>query len=120
MSYEPEADGLPDPGEVVWAWVPYEDDPTQGKDRPCLVIGVDGTELALVALTSKGDRDDQVPVGTGPWDPQRRPSYAKLEHVYAMTPAEIRREGAVLSRERFDEVIAALRAFHPAPLDTDM
>ena len=28
--YAPEADGQPDPGEVVWAWVPYEDDPTQG------------------------------------------------------------------------------------------
>ena len=32
--YAPEMDGEPDPGEVVWAWVPYEDDPAQGKDRP--------------------------------------------------------------------------------------
>ena len=34
----PERDGEPDPGEVVWAWVPYEDDPSQGKDRPVLVL----------------------------------------------------------------------------------
>ena len=33
-TYAPENDGQPDPGEVVWAWVPYEDDPTLGKDRP--------------------------------------------------------------------------------------
>ena len=33
-------DGEPDPGEVVWAWVPYEDDPAQGKDRPVLVVGL--------------------------------------------------------------------------------
>ena len=23
---------------MVWAWVPYEDDPAQGKDRPVLVL----------------------------------------------------------------------------------
>ena len=40
ISYEPEiGDGYADPGEVVWGWVPYEDDETQGKDRPVLVIG---------------------------------------------------------------------------------
>ena len=33
-SYEPDPDGQPDPGEVVWAWVAYEDDPARGKDRP--------------------------------------------------------------------------------------
>ena len=38
-TYAPEIDGEPDPGEVVWAWVPYEDDPSQGKDRPVLVLG---------------------------------------------------------------------------------
>ena len=36
--YAPEIDGEPDPGEVVWAWVPYEDDPSQGKDRPVLLL----------------------------------------------------------------------------------
>ena len=39
--YAPEIDGEPDPGEVVWAWVPYEDDPSQGKDRPVLVLAPD-------------------------------------------------------------------------------
>ena len=38
-SYAPEQDGDPDPGEVVWAWIPYEDDPKQGKDRPVIVLG---------------------------------------------------------------------------------
>ena len=40
--YAPEADGEPDPGEVVWAWVPYEDDPSQGKDRPVLLLDTAG------------------------------------------------------------------------------
>ncbi len=120
VRYDPEADGQPDPGEVVWAWIPYEDDPTQGKDRPCLVIGFDGDQLALVALTSRGGRDDQVPVGTGAWDPERRPSFAKLAHLYRVNPGDVRREGAALQRDRFDEVIGALRSRRSWPLDTDL
>ena len=38
VTYDPQADGEPDPGEVVWAWVAYEDDPSQGKDRPVLLL----------------------------------------------------------------------------------
>ena len=34
VEYTPEMDGDADPGEVVWAWVPYEEDPNRGKDRP--------------------------------------------------------------------------------------
>lgn len=33
VEYTPDMDGEADPGEVVWAWVPYEDDPHRGKDR---------------------------------------------------------------------------------------
>ncbi len=53
ISYAPEPDGDADPGEVVWTWVPYEDDPGQGKDRPVLVIGTLGRDLAVLPLTSK-------------------------------------------------------------------
>src|SRR3954465_3472466 len=37
-SYAPKPDGNPDPGEVVWTWVPFEEDYSQGKDRPVLLI----------------------------------------------------------------------------------
>ena len=57
-SYEPNPDGEPDPGEVVWAWVAYEDDPAQGKDRPVLLVGRDGGDLLGLQMTSKDhDRD---------------------------------------------------------------
>ena len=39
VSYAPTPDGQPDPGEVVWTWVPYEEDAAVGKDRPVVVIG---------------------------------------------------------------------------------
>ena len=36
--YAPDLDGRADPGEIVWTWVVYEEDPTRGKDRPVLVV----------------------------------------------------------------------------------
>jgi hypothetical protein len=110
VAYEPRRNGAPDPGEVVWAWVPFEDDPTKGKDRPVVVIGRWGTGLAGVPLTSRdrpGD-PDRVPVGAGKWDAQRRPSYADVGRVLRLPPASVRREGAALDRRAFDRVIDRL------------
>ena len=45
IEYSPCLDGDPDPGEVVWTWVPYEEDPAQGKDRPVVIIGRQGDQL---------------------------------------------------------------------------
>lgn len=58
ITYAPRPDGRPDPGEIVWAWVPFEEDHRQGKDRPVLLIGRDGPWLLGLQLTSKDhDRD---------------------------------------------------------------
>ena len=51
--YDPHVDGVPDPGEIVWTWVPYEEDHSQGKDRPVLLIGRDGDWLIGLQVTSK-------------------------------------------------------------------
>ena len=75
VEYSPRIDGDPDPGEVVWTWVPYQDDPNRGKDRPVVIIGRTGDDLAGVPLTSKGKRrGDHVPVGSGSWDRRGRPT----------------------------------------------
>ncbi|MGQ7296631.1 type II toxin-antitoxin system PemK/MazF family toxin [Quadrisphaera sp. KR29] len=121
--YAPEADGLPDPGEVVWAWVPYEEDASQGKDRPVLVLDVreDGDVVGLM-LTSKdhagprtqGQRDHDgrrwMDVGTGAWDAQRRPSEVRLDRVLHLPAGSVRREGAALPRDVFERVVAATRS----------
>jgi hypothetical protein len=117
VSYAPERDGDADPGEVVWTWVAYEDDPSQGKDRPVLVLGHDGALLAGVPLSSKdhSDRNDAsewVPVGTGGWDRSGRPSYADASRLLRIEPSAVRREGSALDRDRFDAVLARVRALH--------
>jgi hypothetical protein len=117
-TYAPEADGEPDPGEVVWAWVAYEDDPTQGKDRPVVIIGRRGAVLLGLALTSKeregAGADEQVFVGTGAWDREGRPSWAKLDRILDVEPSSVRREGAILDRDRFERVVDALSDAHGA------
>src|SRR4051794_41939227 len=58
VEYRPRKDGRPDPGEVVWAWVPYDENDGRGKDRPVLVIGRRGGSLLGLMLSSQDhDRD---------------------------------------------------------------
>lgn len=113
VEYSPEIDGDPDPGEVVWTWVPYEEDPKKGKDRPVVIIGRTGDDLAGVQLTSKNKgRNDHIAVGTGGWDPRGRPSWAKVDRLLRIDPDEVRREGSILDKNRFDDVVGNLAKYH--------
>lgn len=127
IAYAPHLDGEPDPGEIVWTWVPYEDDPAQGKDRPVLLIAREGATLIGLMLTSKDhDRDQQqenregrfwFDLGSGPWDRAGRPSEVRINRFLVLDPAEVRREGAVLDEPRFDAVVAAARPHLPRTPD---
>ncbi|SOE00646.1 type II toxin-antitoxin system PemK/MazF family toxin [Blastococcus haudaquaticus] len=119
LEYRPRADGRPDPGEIVWTWVPYDEGDGRGKDRPVLVIGRRGGDLLGLMLTSKDhDRDlaDEsrhgrvwTDIGTGAWDSRGRPSEIRLDRLLELDPAAVRREGAALDRARFDRVVAEAR-----------
>jgi hypothetical protein len=112
LAYTPTPDGDADPGEVVWTWVPYEDDPRQGKDRPVLVIGHCDGVLAAVPLTSKPHgRRDEIELGSGAWDRSGRPSFVKLDRILLVTPRAVRREGATLDRARFEQVLVAVQRY---------
>ena len=118
LEYRPQEDGRPDPGEIVWAWVPFEEDDGRGKDRPVLVVGRDGAALLALMMSSKDhdlDAPDEarhgrhwVDVGSGPWDRQGRASEVRVDRVLRIDPADVRRAGATLGRARFDEVAAAV------------
>ena len=113
LVYAPDLDGQADPGEIVWTWVAYEDDPRQGKDRPVLVVGRESRTLFGLMLSSQSDRNGQrhwLPLGPGAWDGDDRPSWVRLDRVLTMREDSIRREGAILDPARFDRVGTALRA----------
>ncbi|MCL6298489.1 type II toxin-antitoxin system PemK/MazF family toxin [Streptomyces kronopolitis] len=112
MTYAPDPDGDPDPGEIVWTWVPYEENDGRGKDRPVLVVAreTSGTLLA-VQLSSKRHQNDRewVPLGTGPWDREGRDSWVAVDRVLRVHPAGMRREACALDRGRFNLVVNRLR-----------
>ncbi|MBM7772519.1 hypothetical protein JOD54_002723 [Actinokineospora baliensis] len=114
ISYAPNPDGDADPGEIVWAWVPYEDDPERGKDRPLLVVGRHDRTLRALMLTSKEPRrqehHDWLELGSGRWDRDGRVSYLRLDRLFELGENDIRREGSVLEPERFEIAADALRA----------
>lgn len=113
LVYSPDLDGRADPGEIVWTWVTYEDDPTRGKDRPVLVVGRDRNTLLGLMMSSQErhatDRD-WVGIGSGSWDNDGRPSWVRLDRVLDVPEESIRREGAILERAVFDVVAARLRS----------
>ncbi len=118
--YAPRLDGDPDPGEIVWTWVPYEEDHGRGKDRPVLLVGADGPWLLGVMLTSKDHSRDArdearwgrywLDIGSGPWDAQGRDSEVRLDRVVRVDRGGVRREGAVVGRAVFDRVVAGIAA----------
>ncbi|MFI0235977.1 type II toxin-antitoxin system PemK/MazF family toxin [Streptomyces sp. NPDC016845] len=110
--YAPEHDGDPDPGEIVWTWVPYEENDGRGKDRPVLVVAREaaGTLLA-VQLSSKRHDDDRewVAIGAGPWDRGGRNSWVNVDRVLRVHERGMRREACALDRGRFNLVVLRLR-----------
>src|ERR1700720_2398235 len=113
LVYSPNLDGRADPGEIVWTWVTYQEDPTRGKDRPVLVVGRDHQTLLGLMMSSQeshaADRD-WVAIGSGSWDDEGRQSWVRLDRVLDVPEEGIRREGAILERELFEVVAGRLRA----------
>lgn len=115
ISYAPQPDGAPDPGEVVWTWVPYAENDGRGKDRPVLIIGrLDAVTVVGCYLSTK-PHPGFVSVGSGGWDGQGRESFLSPERLLRVTDAGMRREGHVLPRDRFERAVAAVVAEHRIP-----
>src|ERR1700754_3479157 len=84
VSYAPDLDGRADPGEIVWTWVVYEEDPSRGKDRPVLVVGRDSSTLLGLMLSRQerhGTDHGWVGIGSGSWDYEGRASWVRLDRV---------------------------------------
>jgi hypothetical protein len=111
--YAPNLDGRADPGEIVWTWVVHEEDPSQGKDRPVLVVGRDRSVLLGLMLSSQQRHSadkDWIGIGSGDWDYEGRESWVRLDRVLDVPEEGIRREGAILDRKLFDVIATRLRA----------
>ncbi|MEU6890577.1 type II toxin-antitoxin system PemK/MazF family toxin [Streptomyces sp. NPDC046557] len=111
--YAPDKDGDPDPGEIVWTWVPFEENDGRGKDRPVLVVAREAGRRTLLAVRLSSKRHDHdrewVPIGTGPWDGAGRESWVDVDRVLRVHESGMRREACALDRDRFQLVVNRLR-----------
>ncbi|MDP9805622.1 hypothetical protein J2S70_000204 [Trueperella bonasi] len=122
FDYRPERNGAPDPGEVVWTWVPFDENDGRGKDRPVLVLADTDEHVIFGQMTSKDNtRDAQweakwgrhwMDVGSGKWDRKGRPSEVRLDRLLIAHMDQIRREGSFLREDIFADVVRALKNLH--------
>ncbi len=109
--YSPELDSDPDPGEIVWSWVAFEEDASVGKDRPIAIVGraVDGRFVALMLSSRDHDGDaDWLPIGSGPWDREGRASWLRRDRLLAVPASAVRREGSIIPPDTFRAVVASM------------
>lgn len=112
LEYAPHIDGDPDPGEIVWTWVPYVENDGRGKDRPVLIIGrIDDSTVVGCYVSTKQHRGF-ISIGRGDWDAQGRESFLAPERILRITHEGMRREGALVNRDAFSTAVRGVLAFH--------
>lgn len=122
FDYSPNHDGGPDPGEIAWTWVPYQENNGRGKDRPVIALAMDGDYVIFAQLTSKDHADHRIrkdrygtwwmDIGSGAWDPQGRASEVKLNILWIVHESHIRRMGSALDAKIYSNVVTAIQKIH--------
>ncbi len=96
----------PQPAEIWWANVPYEDGPG-AKDRPCLVLSVRGRRAVVAKITTRyhEERGGIIPLPAGSvGDARGRASFLETGEVRGVSVREFRRRVGVVDPEVWDRV----------------
>ncbi|MFE3642786.1 type II toxin-antitoxin system PemK/MazF family toxin [Streptomyces sp. NPDC059169] len=96
----------PQPGEIWWADVPYEDGPGS-KDRPCLVLAVHGRAARVAKITSRyhDERPGVIPLPPGAvGDTQGRPSFLETDELREVRMGDFRRRVGVVDPVLWDQL----------------
>ncbi|WP_369169683.1 type II toxin-antitoxin system PemK/MazF family toxin [Streptomyces sp. R28] len=96
----------PEPAEIWWANVPYEDGPG-AKDRPCLVLAVRGQRVTVAKITSKyrDERGGVIPLPPGSvGDTRGRASFLETGELRDVPVRDFRRRVGVMDPVVWDQV----------------
>ncbi|MEV7185352.1 type II toxin-antitoxin system PemK/MazF family toxin [Kitasatospora sp. NPDC093102] len=94
----------PEPQEIWWAQVPFEDGPGS-KDRPCLVLRVHGRTVTVAKITSKhhAERPGVLPLPPGSvGDRQGRASWLETDELREVPLSAFRRRAGAVDRQVWD------------------
>ncbi|WP_369271326.1 type II toxin-antitoxin system PemK/MazF family toxin [Streptomyces sp. R11] len=100
------ATARPEPAEIWWANVPYEDGPG-AKDRPCLVLAVRGKRVTVAKITSKyrDERYGVIPLPPGSvGDARGRASFLETDELRDVPVSDFRRRVGVMDPVVWDQV----------------
>ncbi|MFC5632884.1 type II toxin-antitoxin system PemK/MazF family toxin [Streptomyces bullii] len=99
--------GRPQPAEIWWADVPYEDDQGRAKDRPCLVLAVRGERATVAKITTRfrEERAGVIPLPPGAvGDAQGRTSFLETDELREVPVWGFRRRVGVVDPTLWDRV----------------
>ncbi|MFD5336139.1 type II toxin-antitoxin system PemK/MazF family toxin [Streptomyces hawaiiensis] len=99
-------EGRPQPAEIWWADVPYEDE-TRTKDRPCLVLAVRGERATVAKITTRlrDERTGVIPLPPGSvGDAQGRASFLETDELREVPVWGFRRRVGVVDPALWDRV----------------
>ncbi|MFF4150974.1 type II toxin-antitoxin system PemK/MazF family toxin [Streptomyces sp. NPDC001651] len=97
---------LPEPAEIWWANVPYEDRPG-AKDRPCLVLAVRGQRVTVAKITSRNRAERGGVIALPPGsvgDAGGRASYLETGELRVVPVRDFRRRVGVMDPAVWDQV----------------
>ncbi|WP_406257674.1 type II toxin-antitoxin system PemK/MazF family toxin [Streptomyces nigra] len=97
---------LPEPAEIWWANVPYEDRPG-AKDRPCLVLAVRGQRVTVAKITSRNRAGRGGVIALPPGsvgDAGGRASYLETGELRVVPVRDFRRRVGVMDPAVWDQV----------------
>ncbi|MFD7241858.1 type II toxin-antitoxin system PemK/MazF family toxin [Streptomyces massasporeus] len=99
-------EGRPQPAEIWWADVPYEDE-ARTKDRPCLVLAVRGERATVAKITTRfrDERSGVIPLPPGSvGDAQGRASFLETDELREVPVWGFRRRVGVVDPALWDQV----------------
>lgn len=99
-------EGGPQPAEIWWAGVPFEDRPGN-KDRPCLVLAVRGERVTVAKITTKsgGGRAGVIPLPPGSvGDVRGRASFLQTDELRDVPLWDFRRRVGPVDPALWDQV----------------
>lgn len=110
LYYAPAMDGQPEPGEVITL---YADLTGNGPaEHSALVVGHRRAFLLCLVISpdpAHANDDNWLAIGAGDWDHTGNPGWIRLDQVLGLSIRDIRRHGAVFTRQQFHRVASRLR-----------